>query len=113
MIRPQPIQVGFIGLGRMGSAMASNLATAGPLLVWNRTIAATEPLSRAGAEVASSARELFQRCSVIFLMLSDETATDQVLRFDGSIPLNGKTVVQMSTVPPSYSRLTASRVHHS
>jgi len=42
--------VAFLGLGRMGSAMARNLLDKGfPLTVWNRTAAACAPLVADGA----------------------------------------------------------------
>lgn len=102
--------VGFIGLGVMGSAMAANLVATRPLLVWNRTPAASEPLARAGAEVAGSAAEVFERCDVVFLMLADERATDDVVRSDGAIELGDRLVVQMSTVAPEHSRAVDARV---
>ena len=47
------MNIGFLGLGAMGSAMASNLLAAGhALTVWNRSEAATEPLASLGAKVA-------------------------------------------------------------
>jgi 3-hydroxyisobutyrate dehydrogenase len=102
--------VGFIGLGVMGSAMAANLLATRPLLVWNRTAAASDRLARAGADVAGSAAEVFERCEVVFLMLSDEHATDDVVRSDGTVELAGRLVVQMSTVAPEHSRAVAARV---
>src|SRR6059058_1664428 len=65
--------VGFLGLGIMGGPMALNLARAGtPLVVWNRTAAATEPLAAAGAEVATSPAGVFARADVVLLMLATE-----------------------------------------
>ena len=47
------MKVGFIGLGAMGSAMASNLLKAGhSVTVWNRSPEATAPLASLGAKVA-------------------------------------------------------------
>src|SRR5690606_18849902 len=69
--------VGFLGLGVMGRPMALRLAGAGtPLVVWNRTAARSAPLREAGAEVATSAAEVFERAGVVFLMPADEAATD-------------------------------------
>lgn len=49
------MKVGFIGLGAMGSAMASNLVAAGhSVTVWNRSAAACAPLASLGAKVAST-----------------------------------------------------------
>ena len=47
--------IAFIGLGRMGEAMAANIQRAGyPLVVWNRTPAKAEPLLAAGAAIATA-----------------------------------------------------------
>ena len=99
--------LGFIGLGLMGSAIASRLQSRHPLVVWNRTRAATASLAQAGAEVADSAAEVFDRCSTVFVMITDESAVDEVL---APVDLRQKTLVQMSTVPPAYSVALAARV---
>ncbi|WP_159942764.1 MULTISPECIES: NAD(P)-dependent oxidoreductase [unclassified Nocardiopsis] len=100
--------VGFVGLGVMGQAMALNLARAGtPLVVWNRTASRCRPLAGLGAAVAGSPAEVFGRAETVFLMLTDERATDEVLgrgpRGFG-VEVAGRTVVQTSTVSPAYSR---------
>jgi nucleoside-diphosphate-sugar epimerase len=49
------MKLGFIGLGRMGSAMAANLLAAGhELTVYNRTKAKAEPLLKRGAHLAET-----------------------------------------------------------
>ncbi|MCX4759437.1 NAD(P)-dependent oxidoreductase [Streptomyces sp. NBC_01275] len=99
--------VGFIGLGVMGQPMALNLARAGtPLVVFNRTPARCEPLRTAGAEVAASPAEVFDRAGTVILMLADETAVDAVLGratpdFAGRVA--GHTVVHMGTTSAQYS----------
>ena len=46
-------RVGWIGIGRMGHAMAERIAKAGAdLTVWNRTRAKAEPLAALGAKIA-------------------------------------------------------------
>ena len=51
--------VGWIGIGRMGYAMAERVAKAGAdLTVWNRTRAKAEPLAAAGAKVARAVTDL-------------------------------------------------------
>ena len=101
--------VGFIGLGLMGSAIATRLMTAGRLVVWNRTPTASETFARAGATVATSAAGVFESCSTVFIMVTDEHAIDDILGFDERL-LHGRTIVQMSTVSPSYSASLAVRV---
>lgn len=99
--------LGFIGLGLMGSAIASRLQSRHPLLVWNRTRSATAPLAEGGAEVAESTADVFDRCSTVFVMVTDESAVDAIL---APVRLRRTTLVQMSTVPPAYSAALSTRV---
>lgn len=103
---------GFVGLGLMGSAIASRILTAHPLVVWNRTPGAAEPLAAAGASVAGSAAEVFARCRTVFVMVTDESAVDDLLGFEEDL-LRDTTLVQMSTVAPGYSAALAERVARS
>lgn len=100
--------VGFLGLGVMGQPMAANLARAGtPLVVWNRTAARTAPVAAAGARVAASPREVFERAEVVLLMLADEAAVDAVLGRGTpgfAEQVAGRTVVHMGTTSPEHSR---------
>ena len=63
-------KLGWIGIGRMGYAMAERLAKAGAdLTVWNRTRAKAEPLSALGAKVATDLGEL-AACDIVFVIVS-------------------------------------------
>jgi len=63
-------KLGWIGVGRMGYAMAERLAKGGAdLTVWNRTRAKAEPLAALGAKVASQLSEL-AACDIVFVMVS-------------------------------------------
>jgi 3-hydroxyisobutyrate dehydrogenase len=99
---------GFIGLGLMGQPMALRLARAVPgLVVWNRTAHRSEPLAAAGARVAAGPAEVFRRAGVVFLMLADEAAIDEVLGRGGTgfaATVAGRTIVQTGTMAPEYSR---------
>ncbi|MBV9890534.1 MAG: NAD(P)-dependent oxidoreductase [Rhizobacter sp.] len=62
--------IGWIGMGRMGYAMAGRLAKAGAeLTVWNRTRAKAEPLAEHGAKIAGALVEL-AACDIVFVMVS-------------------------------------------
>ena len=51
-------KLGWIGIGRMGYAMAERLAKAGcDITVWNRTREKAEPLAKSGAKIAGSLAE--------------------------------------------------------
>lgn len=70
-------KIAFLGMGLMGSRMATRLIQAGyPVAVWNRTASACEPLIDIGAE----ALELNNIASypVILLCLSDDHAVQSV-----------------------------------
>ncbi|GAB2730917.1 NAD(P)-dependent oxidoreductase [Streptomyces bullii] len=99
--------VGFVGLGVMGQPMALNLTRAGtPLVVWNRTAGRCEPLRAAGAEVAASPAEVFDRAGTVILMLADEAAIDAVLGRGGpdfAARVAGHLVVHMGTTSAEYS----------
>lgn len=78
------MKVGFIGLGSMGSAMASNLIKAGhDVTVWNRSPGPTEPLASLGAKVAKTADRAAQG-DVLFSMLANDQAVRSVF-FDGGL----------------------------
>lgn len=101
-------EIGFVGLGVMGQPMALNLAKAGTrLVVWNRSPAAADPLREAGATVAVSVEEVFERTRIVILMLVNETVLDEVLRRgtpDFAKLVAGHIVVSMGSNPPDYSR---------
>ncbi|HUA81711.1 MAG TPA: NAD(P)-dependent oxidoreductase [Dyella sp.] len=78
------MKVGFIGLGAMGSAMASNLVAAGyNVTVWNRSEAATEKLASLGAKVASTPDRAAQG-DVLHSMLANDQAVRDVF-LDGGL----------------------------
>jgi len=63
-------RLGWIGIGRMGYAMAERLAKAGAeVTVWNRTRAKAEPLAARGAKIADRVADL-AACDVVFVMVS-------------------------------------------
>jgi len=105
---PMTNSIGFIGLGIMGQPMAANLLKKGhSLCIYNRTAAKAEPLRAAGATVAGSPREVAERCDTIILMLTGPQAIDEILQGpDGLLAagIGGKTVINMSSVPPAYAR---------
>lgn len=74
-----PFEIGFAGLGIMGSRMARRFLTKGAsLTVWNRTPAAAEALRQDGAMVARTPAELARRCDLVFTCLADPAAVRQV-----------------------------------
>ncbi len=92
----------------MGGPMARNLKKAGhDVMVFNRTPERCEGLRSLGVAVGQTVDEVFSRSEVIIIMVSTQHDVDQVLGRDASgairAPVEGKSVVLMATVAPSYS----------
>jgi 3-hydroxyisobutyrate dehydrogenase len=72
-------KLGWIGIGRMGYAMAERLAKAGcDITVWNRTREKAAPLAKSGAKIAGSLAEL-AACDIVFTMVSTGKDVKEVL----------------------------------
>jgi 3-hydroxyisobutyrate dehydrogenase-like beta-hydroxyacid dehydrogenase len=103
------LDVGFIGLGTMGSAIAGNLVGAGhPLRVWNRGRAPVDKLARLGARPVSTAREAFSG-DVVISMLADDDALHAVIDglLDGAP--KGLVHVNMATISVQLARELAAQ----
>ncbi|VEI75474.1 2-hydroxy-3-oxopropionate reductase [Mannheimia haemolytica] len=97
--------VGWIGLGQMGEPMAKHLLNSGVKVgVYNRNPAKAEKVVEAGGTLYPSVLELVKAYDVIFLMIADYAAVQQVLSDKVLAELNGKVVVNMSTISPSQNQ---------
>ncbi|KAJ3671159.1 hypothetical protein LUZ60_008585 [Juncus effusus] len=107
-------RVGFLGLGIMGSPMASNLIKAGcDVTVWNRTKSKCDPLINLGAKYESSPAGVASSCDVTFAMLADpQSALDVATGENGAIEglTTGKGYVDVSTVDGATSKLICENV---
>lgn len=108
------IRVGFLGLGTMGNAMASNLAKAGmPLVVWNRTPSKAEPLLRLGAKAGKSPARVAADVDVVITMVSQPKDVEAIVLGPDGV-LEGlkphAVLIDMSTVSPATSRKLAGAV---
>ena len=78
-------RIGWIGIGRMGYAMAARLAKQGAdLTVWNRTRAKAEPLAKHGAKIAPALSEL-AACDIVFVMVSTWDDVREVIAGPGGL----------------------------
>jgi 3-hydroxyisobutyrate dehydrogenase-like beta-hydroxyacid dehydrogenase len=105
------MNIAFIGLGNMGSAMATNLIKAGhTLTVYNRSCARADELKPLGARVASTPGEAAAGAEVAITMLADDHALESVVLEKGnlldSLPPNA-VHVSMSTISVALSRRLA------
>ena len=94
-------KIGWIGIGRMGYAMAERIAKAGAdITVWNRTRAKAEPLAAKGAKVADALVDL-AGCDVVFVMVSAWDDVRQVVAGPGGLlsgPRAPKLLVECSSI---------------
>jgi 3-hydroxyisobutyrate dehydrogenase-like beta-hydroxyacid dehydrogenase len=108
------MQLGWIGLGEMGSRIVERLLGQGHDVVgWNRTRAKAERLEPLGLELARSPREVAERAPFVFSMLTDTAAVREVLRGDAGVLAGlgpGSMLVEMSTIDPQASRELAGEV---
>jgi 3-hydroxyisobutyrate dehydrogenase len=77
--------IGWIGIGRMGYAMAERLVKAGAdVTVWNRTPSKAEPLAAHGAKIAAQVSEL-ANCDIVFVMVSTWDDVKEVVAGPGGL----------------------------
>lgn len=99
--------VTVIGLGSMGSALASAFLTAGhPTTVWNRTPERAAPLAERGATVAATPAEALAASPLIVTCLTTFDATRAALDAAGAA-LSGRTLVTLNSGAPAEARDTA------
>jgi 3-hydroxyisobutyrate dehydrogenase-like beta-hydroxyacid dehydrogenase len=78
------VNVGFLGLGRMGAAIAASVLRGGhDVAAWNRTRAKAEAL--AGARVADTIADACAGADVVITMLADDAALDEVVFSPGGL----------------------------
>ena len=100
-------KIAFVGLGKMGAAMAANVRRAGhPLVVWNRSSDKASPLLELGARLAKTPAAAAADAEIVISSLADDDAvravvsgTDGVLA--GMRP--GAVHVGTSTISPTLS----------
>ena len=104
MDKMDKMDIGFIGLGSMGGAMALNALKAGHTVrVWNRSPDATKALAEQGARVVASADEAFAG-DAVFYMLADDSALRAVLLDSGLLERapKGLVHVNMATISVAF-----------
>ncbi|KAL3515625.1 hypothetical protein ACH5RR_022527 [Cinchona calisaya] len=93
-ITPTQTRIGWVGIGVMGSAMASRLLSAGyTITVYARTPSKAAPLQSKGAHLASSLADLASSSDVVFTMLGHPSDVRQIV-LENLVPyLNPNSVV--------------------
>jgi 3-hydroxyisobutyrate dehydrogenase-like beta-hydroxyacid dehydrogenase len=95
-------KLAFLGLGQMGTPMATRLLDAGhDVTVWNRTSARTKPLVDLGASAAATPADAVAAVDAVITMVATPQALEEVLfSNDGVVPAlrPGQLLIDMSTV---------------
>jgi 3-hydroxyisobutyrate dehydrogenase-like beta-hydroxyacid dehydrogenase len=79
----EAMEVGFLGTGRMGKAMAANLLKAGHRVrAWDKSREPLRELERAGAEIAADAADAFRGDAVIAMLPNDQALREVFIAGD-------------------------------
>jgi 3-hydroxyisobutyrate dehydrogenase-like beta-hydroxyacid dehydrogenase len=99
--------ISYLGLGTMGSGIASNLLKAGyQLTVWNRSAEKCKPFARKGARVAETPADAVRDVDLVIYMLSNDQAVEEVVFGTNGLLSGikeGQIAMDMSTVLPATS----------
>lgn len=104
--------VGIVGLGLLGSALASRLIRAGHVVVGHDVVSErSAALARLGGTAAPSLEVVAAAAEVLCTVLPTPAAVEEVLlgpRGLAATPRAGQTVLQMSTISPALTEHLAS-----
>jgi 3-hydroxyisobutyrate dehydrogenase len=107
-------QVGFLGLGTMGAAMAANLARAGfAVTAWNRSPNRAPELDALGVTRAATPAEVARGSESLVVCVSDTPDVEAVLFGTDGVAEGtraGQLVIDCSTISPSATRDFAARL---
>jgi 3-hydroxyisobutyrate dehydrogenase-like beta-hydroxyacid dehydrogenase len=105
------MEIGYVGLGGMGHAMAGNLISKGHTLrVWNRSPGKAADLVGQGATLVEHPGQAVAGDGIVFTMVADDAALEQVVGGANGIAATlgpGGIHVSMSTVSPETTRKLA------
>jgi 3-hydroxyisobutyrate dehydrogenase-like beta-hydroxyacid dehydrogenase len=106
--------LGFVGLGVMGSQMVNRLIDKGHVVTgYNRTRAKAEWLIKKGMHWADSPRAVAQSADVVFTMVTNAIALTTITEGPDGLLAGfsaGKILADMSTVSPAVSRALAAKI---
>lgn len=107
------VQLGFIGLGVMGNAMAAHLLDAGfNLTVYNRTQSRADALVDAGAAWADSPRDVALQSDIVFSMVGFPQDVEEITLGENGILKGlrkGGIMCDMTTSSPQLAKQIAKR----
>ncbi|HNA05178.1 MAG TPA: 2-hydroxy-3-oxopropionate reductase [Rhodocyclaceae bacterium] len=105
--------IGFIGLGIMGTPMAGHLIKGGHTLFLHSRSGVPAALLEAGGRACASAQEVARNADVVITMVPDTPDVERVLFGDGGVAAGlsqGKLVIDMSSISPVETQAFARRI---
>jgi 2-hydroxy-3-oxopropionate reductase len=107
-------KVGFIGLGIMGTPMATNVLKGGHQLYLHDVKPIPEELTAQGAIACTSGKDVAQQADIVIVMVPDTPHVAAVLFSEGGVAeglSTGKIVVDMSSISPIETKQFATRIN--
>jgi 3-hydroxyisobutyrate dehydrogenase/2-hydroxy-3-oxopropionate reductase len=102
------MELGFIGLGKMGRPMVERLLAAGyPVHVYNRSRPAMDALAARGAHPVASATAVAERADIVLTALPTPESVETVYRELADAARPGQIYVDHATVSPGLNRRCA------
>ncbi|PRH87620.1 2-hydroxy-3-oxopropionate reductase [Labrys okinawensis] len=108
------MNIGFVGLGIMGSPMAGHLIAAGHTLFLNTLGPVPAELTAAGGKAEATAAEVARKADIIITMVPDTPDVETVLFGKDGVAEGlsaGKLVVDMSSISPVETKKFARRIN--
>jgi 2-hydroxy-3-oxopropionate reductase len=108
------LNLGFIGLGIMGTPMAGHLLKAGHRLFVHSVPSVPAEVVAAGATACASGQEVAARADIVFIMVPDTPHVGDVLFGANGVAAGlskGKVVVDMSSISPIETKVYAQKVN--
>ena len=105
--------IGFIGLGIMGTPMAGHLIKGGHTLFLHSRSGVPAALLEAGGRACASAQEVARNADVVITMVPDTPDVERLLFGDGGVAAGlsqGKLVIDMSSISPIATKQFAQRI---
>lgn len=108
-------KIAFLGLGAMGSRMATRICDAGyRVTIWNRSAVPVEDLIGKGAQLAATPKEAVKDADYAIAMLRDDDASREVWlsKKNGAAYALGKgaLVIEASTLTPVWTRYLSKEI---
>lgn len=107
------MNIGYVGIGSMGGALAARLRLTHPVTVYDRSEAVVARLRDRGATAARSLAEVAERCDTIFLCLPTSVQVREALLGPGGLApalRPGSIVIDQTTGDPNETRALAAEL---